>query len=52
MRLVGVKENRPGIGAKIKVTVKNGTETRAIYRTVGSGGVCSALASGTAHGAG
>jgi len=27
----------PGIGASIKVTVKNGTETRAVYRTVGSG---------------
>ena len=38
VRLVGVKANRPGIGAKIKVTVKNGTETRAVYRTVGSGG--------------
>jgi tetratricopeptide (TPR) repeat protein len=38
VRLVGVRANRPGIGAKIKVTVKNGTETRAVYRTVGSGG--------------
>jgi tetratricopeptide (TPR) repeat protein len=38
VKLIGVKANRPGIGAKIKVTVKNGTETRAIYRTVGSGG--------------
>jgi tetratricopeptide (TPR) repeat protein len=38
VRLVGVKANRPGIGARIKVTVKNGTETRAVYRTVGSGG--------------
>jgi hypothetical protein len=38
VRLVGVKANRPGIGAKIKVTVKNGTETRTVYRTVGSGG--------------
>jgi tetratricopeptide (TPR) repeat protein len=38
VRLVGVKANRPGVGAKIKVTVKNGAETRAVYRTVGSGG--------------
>ena len=38
VRLVGVRANRPGIGAKIKVTVKNGTGTRAVYRTVGSGG--------------
>ena len=38
VRLLGVKANRPGIGARIKVTVKNGTETRAVYRTVGSGG--------------
>jgi tetratricopeptide (TPR) repeat protein len=38
VRLVGVKANRAAIGAKIKVTVKNGTETRAVYRTVGSGG--------------
>jgi hypothetical protein len=38
VRLVGVKANRAGIGARIKATVKNGTETRAVYRTVGSGG--------------
>jgi tetratricopeptide (TPR) repeat protein len=38
VRLVGVKANRAAIGAKLKVTVKNGTETRAVYRTVGSGG--------------
>ena len=38
VRLVGVKANRAAIGARIKVTVKNGTETRAVYRTVGSGG--------------
>ena len=38
VRLVGVRANRAAIGAKVKVTVKNGTETRAVYRTVGSGG--------------
>ena len=38
VRLVGVKANRAAIGARIKVTVKNGTETRSVYRTVGSGG--------------
>ena len=38
VRLTGVKANRAAIGARVKVTVKNGTETRAVYRTVGSGG--------------
>ena len=38
VRMVGVKANRAAIGATVKVTVKNGTETRAVYRTVGSGG--------------
>ena len=38
VRLVGVKANRAAIGARVKVTVKNGTQTRAVYRTVGSGG--------------
>jgi hypothetical protein len=38
VRLVGVKANRAAIGARIKVTVKNGTEKREVYRTVGSGG--------------
>ncbi len=38
LRLVGVKANRAGIGARIKVTVKNEGRERSIYRTVGSGG--------------
>lgn len=39
LKLVGVKSNRAAIGARIKVTVDNqGQGTRAIYRTVGSGG--------------
>jgi ASPIC and UnbV len=39
VKLVGVKSNRAGIGARIKVTVQNaGAEPRFIYRTVGSGG--------------
>ena len=39
IRLVGVKTNRPAIGARIKVTVENeGHGRRDIYRTVGSGG--------------
>lgn len=39
LKLVGVKSNRAAIGARIKVTVENeGTSTRSIYRTVGSGG--------------
>lgn len=39
VRLVGVKTNRPGIGARIKLTVENqGGGRRFIYRTVGSGG--------------
>jgi tetratricopeptide (TPR) repeat protein len=39
VKLVGVKSNRAGIGARIHVTVENeGRGTRSIYRTVGSGG--------------
>ncbi len=39
LKLVGVKTNRPAIGAKIKVVVENeGHGLRPIYRTVGSGG--------------
>ncbi len=39
VKLVGVKSNRAGIGARIKVTVENeGRGTRSIYRTVVSGG--------------
>jgi tetratricopeptide (TPR) repeat protein len=39
VKLVGVKTNRVGIGARIKVTVENeGGARRSVYRTVGSGG--------------
>jgi hypothetical protein len=39
IKLVGVKSNRAGIGARIKLTVEDeGQATRSIYRTVGSGG--------------
>jgi tetratricopeptide (TPR) repeat protein len=39
LKLVGVKSNRAAIGTRIKVTVENeGSGTRSIYRTVGSGG--------------
>jgi hypothetical protein len=39
LHLVGVKSNRSAIGARIKVTVQDGSQpTRSIYRTVGSGG--------------
>ena len=39
LKLVGVKTNRAAIGARIKVTVETADgATRAIYRTVGSGG--------------
>src|SRR6185312_2848083 len=39
VHLVGVKSNRAAIGARIKVTVRDGGEKpRDIYRTVGSGG--------------
>jgi tetratricopeptide (TPR) repeat protein len=39
VKLAGVKTNRPAIGARIKVTVRNeGQRTRSIYRWVGSGG--------------
>ena len=39
VKLVGVKSNRAGIGARIRVIVANERrEERSIYRTVGSGG--------------
>jgi hypothetical protein len=39
VKLVGVKTNRVGIDARIKVTVENEAHARrSIYRTVGSGG--------------
>ncbi|HLG54816.1 MAG TPA: FG-GAP-like repeat-containing protein [Vicinamibacterales bacterium] len=39
LRLVGVKSNRAAIGARVKLTVEHeGGETRAIHRSVGSGG--------------
>jgi hypothetical protein len=39
LRLVGVRTNRAAIGARIKLTVEHqGGGTRAIHRTVGSGG--------------
>lgn len=39
LTLVGVKTNRPAIGARIKVSVENDRgPARSIYRTVGSGG--------------
>ncbi|MGO8787198.1 MAG: FG-GAP-like repeat-containing protein [Terriglobia bacterium] len=39
LKLVGVKSNRAGMGARIKVTLENkGRGRRFIYRTVGSGG--------------
>ena len=39
VKLVGVKSNRAGIGARMQVTVENeGRGRRPVYRTVGSGG--------------
>ena len=39
MRLMGLKSNRSAIGARIKVTVRNGGQpARSIYQTVSSGG--------------
>ena len=39
LKLIGVKTNHAAIGTRIKVTVRNeGRDSRAIYRTVGSGG--------------
>ena len=35
LKLLGTKSNRNAIGARIKVTVRSGPATRAIYRTVG-----------------
>lgn len=39
VKLVGVKSNRSGIGARIRLTVQNGDHAvRSVYRTVNSGG--------------
>jgi tetratricopeptide (TPR) repeat protein len=39
LRLIGIKTNRAAIGARIRLTVENAAQaTRAIHRTVGSGG--------------
>jgi len=38
LELVGTRSNRGAIGARVKVTVDEGAGTRAIHRTVGSGG--------------
>ena len=38
LKLVGVRSNRAGIGARIKVTVETEAGQRTIYKTVNSGG--------------
>jgi hypothetical protein len=38
LKMVGVKSNRAGVGARITVTVENDGHRRTICRTVGSGG--------------
>jgi hypothetical protein len=38
LKLEGVKANRCGIGARLKLTVNDGKRHRDIYRTVGTGG--------------
>jgi hypothetical protein len=38
VRLVGRGSNRFGVGAQIRVDVKDGDEQRSIHRTVGTGG--------------
>jgi hypothetical protein len=38
LKLEGVRSNRAGVGARIKVTVRADRGTRAIHRTVGPGG--------------
>jgi hypothetical protein len=38
LKLVGTKANRPGVGARIKVTLKTPAGVREIHRVVGSGG--------------
>jgi len=38
LELEGVRSNRRAMGARIKVVLGAGSDTRAIYRTVGSGG--------------
>jgi hypothetical protein len=38
LQLAGTKANRPGIGAKVKVTVHNAAGQRVIYKTLNNGG--------------
>jgi tetratricopeptide (TPR) repeat protein len=38
LKLTGVKTNRSAIGARVKVTAENNGVSRAMWRTVGSGG--------------
>jgi hypothetical protein len=38
LKLVGVKANRPSIGARVHLTVRTPAGTRDLYRTVSSGG--------------
>jgi hypothetical protein len=38
LRLVGVRANRPAIGARVRITVRAPDGLREIHRTVGSGG--------------
>ena len=38
LKLVGVKANRPAIGARVKVVLQTPTGPRDVYRTVSSGG--------------
>jgi len=38
LKLVGVKTNRAASGARVTLTVNDGSQTRVIHRTVGSGG--------------
>jgi hypothetical protein len=52
VRLVGVRANRAAIGARVKVTVKNGTETRIGLSDRGKRRFIRRLAPGTARGTG
>jgi hypothetical protein len=38
IKLHGAQANRPGVGARLKLTIQDGNERRVLHRVVGSGG--------------
>jgi len=38
VRAIGIESNRSGIGVRVRATVREGDDTRHVFRTIGSGG--------------